>query len=179
MSVWFLHSTSLVASEPQVPGATLACSQAADFLPGFCCALVETGLSPLNTSFSVSLQKPGNAVLLEFFKHLSALWHIVISTKTFFSSFIHCLLHPPPQVPFCCVAAETLAQQRYLLFLQLLSTALPICPCLPMEACQLIILSGGGQGWALASTRHAGIPLCASTPEHNSNTNISTKWYLK
>lgn len=70
MSVRFLHSICLVASEPQVPGATLACSQAADFLPSFCCALIETGLSPLNVLFSVSLQKLGNAVLLEFFNHL-------------------------------------------------------------------------------------------------------------
>lgn len=48
-----------------------------------------------------------------------------------------------------------------------------------MKACQLIMLSSGGQGWTLASTQHAGILLCASTPEHNRNTNILTKQYLK
>lgn len=56
---------------------------------------------------------------------------------------------------------------------------LPPCPCLPREACQLIILSSGGQGWPLVRAQHAGIFLWASTSEHNSNTNILTKQYLK
>lgn len=56
---------------------------------------------------------------------------------------------------------------------------LPPCPCLPREACQLIILSSGGQGWPLVRAQHARTFLWASIFKHNSNTNILTTQYLK
>lgn len=90
------------------------------------------------------------------------------------------LLHTLPvssssSSPLCSVAAETSAPQRHLLFLQLLSTTLPIHPCVPTEAHQLIIWSSWRQGWSLASTQHDGILLCENSPEQNSSTNISAK----